>query len=65
MLGADLTTLQSHVAEPELVKEAIGEIDAALEALFLRTESPHTSYTWFRRLAQGNLSVKNKRYESH
>ncbi len=59
MLGVNLAILQSHVAEPELIKEAIGEIDAAMEALFMRTKFPNVSYTLFRRLAQGSLTLKN------
>lgn len=60
MLGVNLTILQSHVAEPELIKEAIGELDAAMEALFMRTQFPNASYTLFRRLAQGTLSAEEQ-----
>src|SRR5688572_5651402 len=60
MLGVNLAILQSHVAEPELIKEAIGELDVALEVLFLRTKFPNASYTLFRRLAQGTLSAEEQ-----
>ena len=60
MLGVNFTILQSHIAEPELAKEAIGEVDAALEALFMRTSFPNVSYTLFRRLVQGNLSAEEQ-----
>jgi hypothetical protein len=43
-----------------LVKEAIGELDAAMEALFMRTQFPNASYTLFRRLAQGILSAEEQ-----
>jgi hypothetical protein len=60
MLGVNLTILQSHIAEPELAKEAIGEVDAALEALFMRTQFPDVSYTLFRRLVQGSLTAEEQ-----
>jgi hypothetical protein len=60
MLGVNLTILQSHIAEPELAREAIGEVDAALEALFMRTQFPDVSYTLFRRLLQGSLTVEEQ-----
>lgn len=60
MLGVNLTILQSHITEPGTINEAIGEIDAALEALFMRTRFPDVSYTLFRRLLQGNLSTEER-----
>jgi hypothetical protein len=36
----------------------MGEIESALEALFMRTNFPHVSYTLFRRMAQGSLTVE-------
>ncbi len=53
MLGVNLTILQSHVAEPGTINEAIGELDVRIEALFMRTKFPNASYTLFRRLAKG------------
>jgi hypothetical protein len=60
MLGVNLTILQSHIAEPELAKEAVGELEFALEALFMYTKFPNVSYTLFRRLAQGNLATEEQ-----
>jgi len=60
LLGVNLTILQSHITEPGTINEAIGEIDAALEALFMRTKFPDVSYTLFRRLTQGNLSAEER-----
>lgn len=56
MLSVNLAILQSHLAEPELIKEAHEELDRAMEALFMRTEFPNVSYVLFRRFAQGSLS---------
>ena len=60
MLGVNLTILQSHIAEPGTISEAISELEFALEALFMRTKFPNVSYTLFRRLAQGNLTTEEQ-----
>ena len=59
MLSVNFAILQSHIT-PDLIKEATEELDRALEVLFLRTKFPDVSYSMFRRLVQGTLSVEEQ-----
>ena len=58
MLSTNLAILQSHLAEPELIKEAHQELDRALEVLFLRSPFPDITYTLFRRFVAGQMSTE-------
>lgn len=60
MLSTSLAILQSHLAEPELIKEAHEELNRALEVLFLWSEFPNVSYVLFRKFVAGSLSVEEQ-----
>jgi|SRR5687768_15278244 len=56
VLGVNFAVLQSHIAEPDKINEAIEELDRAMSALFLHTHFHKISYVLFRQMAEGKLS---------
>jgi hypothetical protein len=58
LLGVCLTILKGHIAnKPRKLNEAIGEIDRALEALYLHSHFNEIAFVLFRRMAEGDLSL--------
>lgn len=58
LLGVCLTILKGHLAnKPRKLNEAIGEIDRALEALYLHSHFNEIAFVLFRRMAEGDLSL--------
>ncbi len=61
MLGVCLTMVKSHIADkPRKLKEAVAELDRALEALFLHSHFNEIAYMLFRRMAEGSLSLEEQ-----
>ena len=61
ILGVCLMVLKGHIEDkPRKLDAAIGEIDRALEALYLHSHFHDASYLLFRRMAQGRLSVEEQ-----
>jgi hypothetical protein len=59
-LSTNLAILQSHIAEPGMINEAVEEINRALEVLFLLSPFPDITYTLFRRFVAGEMSAEEQ-----